>query len=203
MSSLKRTVGALLALLAAGCAVTSAILVQPHNYMLDDSALLSPEASSSDAAALSPFHSDQASASEQVADRDIVSIIGEGLARLRQARAQQLAAEELANGQDSPATQHLSAEMAELLRGEQEAAAAAASQEQASLTAAASDSQATGSSESGERRAPIVEIETAASSAPASKSDVKQPTQWYNPKEAIPVLKISSMGELFSLGWSY
>jgi len=213
---------------------SQAVLVQPLNYMLDDSGLLGPQVDQ--AGSLSPFQQDQQGGGEQSADRDIVGIIGDSLARLRYARMlnnQQAASvsngqeqqndNSNSNNQDEQAGQ-LSQEMAELLQRDQQEQAAggdAATNGAQSLSSsvasmlmnvaqaaqAAANGDSTDSSDSQSNGRPqIMELDTSpsasgasgshASSAP-SKADLKQPVQWYNPKETIPVLKISSMGECY------
>lgn len=219
----------LLALLAATLCITAeAILVQPNNYMLDDSSMVNQEA---DGGSLAPFYNDQGS--EQAADKDIISIIGDRLARLRYARML-----ENPDGVDSSNAGHFSQEMAELIQREQQEAAAAshnngkaASQQnqeqslsasvadmlmnvaQAAASAGSSDEIMSGESSAqhggihhnnGQGQVPvasrghIMELDTSSAgstSSMPSKADLKTSSQWFNPKETIPVLKISSMGE--------
>lgn len=221
----------LLALLAATLCITAeAILVQPNNYMLDDSSMVNQEA---DGGSLAPFYNDQGS--EQAADKDIISIIGDRLARLRYARML-----ENPDGVDSSNAGHFSQEMAELIQREQQEAAASHNngkplnhnQQEQSLSASVADmllnvaqaaAQASAGSsddimsgESGAQhtgihhnnhgqdqvpvasRGHIMELDTSAggsTSSMPSKADLKTSSQWFNPKETIPVLKISSMGE--------
>lgn len=211
---------------AMSLSVASAILVQPYNYMLDDSGMVGQHDQSG---SLSPFYNDQHGASEQTADKDIVSIIGDGLTRLRFAR--------MMDGQEESAQQqgHFSQEMAELIQNEQQEAkgqdnqepslsssvanmllnvAQAAAQASAPAGSESQSSQEAGqSSQSGSNngevamssRGSIMELDTsAASSSPnaasmPSKADLKSgPIQWFNPKETIPVLKISSMGKFYA-----
>lgn len=230
----KRT-GALMALLALGCCCgqVSSILVQPHNYMLDDSGLLGME--HHDSGSLSPFYNDQAGSSEHSADKDIISIIGDGLARIRYARMleQQPAEHEAGEGSEAnqaPQNGQLSPEMAELVRETENADQAhqegslsssvagllmnvAQAAAQATSGADAGSGGQSGAQESEQARETearqsmgmsargnIMELDTtgSGSSSQASKADLKnvqQNSQWFNPKETIPVLKISSMGE--------
>lgn len=213
---------------------SAAILVQPYNYLLDDSAMVgAPDASAS----LSPYLNEQHEAS---ADKDIAGIIGDSLARLRWARMLDGQQSAVANQQAADEAGHLSQEMAELIRSEQDqqakqeggpdqqtlsssvasmilnvaqAAAAAASsgsvdeahqpQGEAPLQAeqqASSSSSGAQPSHLMSSRGSIMELDTSAGSpsaaSMASKADLKVgPTQWFNPKETIPVLKISAMGE--------
>jgi hypothetical protein len=193
-------------------AMIEAVLVQPHNYMLDDSPLTSQHDS---AGSLSPFYNDQTGSNEQTADKDIVSIIGDSLARLRWARMLDHQQDEQAAGGQ------LSQEMADLIQEgqQQQQSKPEAGGEQQSLSssvasmlmnvAQAAAASATGNDERHEQhqqdsRGPIMELDTSqqgagAGSAP-SKSDLKATSQWYNPKETIPVLKISSMGKLIGGG---
>lgn len=200
---------------------SNAVLVQPNNHMLDDSALTNKP----DGGSLSPFYSDQGASSEHSADRDIMSILGLGLERIRFARMldqqQQSANEEQLS--------HFSPEVAELIHSEhqqrmQEQADKLDSQEQqdqslsqsvanvlinvAQVAAAAQQPQDVSSSqsESNSNAGPGGEQESQPSSSVSSslhsqpsKMDLKSgPIQWYNPKETIPVLKISSMGKFSS-----
>lgn len=190
---------------------SQAILVQPHNYMLDDSGLIGHH--QPDGGSLSPFYNDQAGTSEHVADRDIVSAISHSLERLRFGRTS------LRNDQEDsePSLSHFSAEMADLIQNEQqhqskqqnEPASLSSSVAnvlmnvaQAAADAASGSSDDSSQLESGSgSRGSIMELDTSASSSSSSsapsKSDLKTgPIQWYNPKETIPVLKISSMGKL-------
>lgn len=220
----------LLALLAAtttlSCLFAEAILVQPNNYMLDDSSLVNQE---TDGGSLAPFYNDQSN--EHVADKDIISIIGDRLARLRYARML-----DNPEGLDSSNAGHFSQEMAELIQREQQEAAnnnnGKPSNQDQSLTASVADilmnavaqaaAQASigsddminsessaqpgqsGMSHNGQDRVPIssrgniMELDTSSSGSSSSlpsKADLKTSSQWFNPKETIPVLKISSMGE--------
>lgn len=227
-------------LMVASASFARALLVQPYNYMLDDSAIIN-EQSQSDTGSLSPFYNDQSGSSEQNADKDIVSIVGERLASMRFARM-------LDNQQRDDAHQHqghFSQEMAEMIQREQQEAAAnkqdGSNQEpslssavanmlvnvaQAAASAATNsddsvqdqtDSVVSGSSQAnsgssssssnnnGETpmssRGSIMELDTSPSSAASvsampSKADLKNGPMWFNPKETIPVLKISSMGKL-------
>lgn len=220
---------AILVALLAVAAGANAILVQPYNYMLDDSAMLSAgsQVAQADAGSLSPFYNDQSGSSEQSADKDIVSIIGDSLARLRYSRL-------LDNPEDGSAhSGHLSQEMADLLQSEQQhqnqkdgsGAQEAASQQQqqqtlsssvanmlmnvAQAAVASSESDSVGQQQDGQRptgnngepsltaRGSIMELDTSpATGSGPSKADLKSgPIQWFNPKETIPVLKISSMGK--------
>jgi len=208
----------------------SAILVQPHNYLLDDSSLVDQP----DLGSLSPYYNDQGGSSEQSADKDIVGIIGERLARLSYARM--LDSQQQQQQDERDQASQLSQEMAELLQAEQQAdggkqeasqeqplsvssvasmllsAAQAAAQAQSAADEAANQAAPAGKqassqesrqqgSESGARAGPIMELDTSpgaqASSAQPNKADLKSGTssQWFNPKETIPVLKISSMGK--------
>lgn len=217
--------------------VARAILVQPHNYMLDDSTMVNQQ----DGGSLSPYLNDQ---SEHSSDKDIVSIIGDGLARLRFART----FDNLEEAGQSQAG-HFSQEMADLIQKEQEAqqqsngkqeqsqqeqslsssvasmllnVAQAAAQASAAADPAGEESQTDGAAQSSSQnqnnngnqnhngdvvmssRGSIMELDTSPSSSSGSasmptKADLKSgPIQWFNPKETIPVLKISSMGK-FSL----
>lgn len=196
-------------LLAISVGVSQAILVQPHNYMLDDSSLIGSQ--QPEAGSLSPFYNDQ---SESGADKDIVSAISQGLERLRFGRTSM---HDNSQDESEPSLGHFSAEMADLIQNEQQHQQAKQNNDhQASLSSSvahvlmnvahaaadvasgSSDDSPSGSSNNG---APILELDTSSSnaghSALPSKSDLKTgPIQWYNPKETIPVLKISSMGKL-------
>jgi hypothetical protein len=216
---------------AASISLTRAILVQPYNYMLDDSSMVSGQ---QDSGSLSPYLNDQSGSNEHNSDKDIVSIIGDGLARLRLARNLDNP-EEVAQNQG-----HLSQEMADLIQSEQQAQSAsntgkqeqeqslsssvanmllnvAQAAAQASVSASAEENQQQqqqqndgSNSQSGgdnrdvsmSSRGSITEFDTSPSSSSGatstpSKADLKSvPTQWFNPKETIPVLKISSMGKL-------
>ena len=230
---------AALVLLMSGSLLVSAILVQPHNYMLDDSPMTNQHDSSG---SLSPYYNDAHSGAEQQSDKDIVNIIGDSLARLRLARMldqQQLQQQQQQqqDNQDGAAGQ-LSQEMADLIQSEQQqqaklesqgadqsggslssvasmlmnvaqAAAQAANSPQAddqgqALGESQQDSTSAQQNTGGQSaRGPIMELDTSQAGAQSSaslpsKSDLKQsgPIQWYNPKETIPVLKISSMGKL-------
>lgn len=194
--------------------------------MLDDSSMVSQQ----DSGSLSPYLNDQSGSSEHNSDKDIVSIIGDGLARLRFAR-------NLENPEEAAQNQgHLSQEMADLIQSEQQAQSngkqdqsqqeqslsssvanmllnVAQAAAQASASSAAEESQqqndgAQSNSQSGDNRdvsmssrGSIMELDTSSSSSSGatsvpSKADLKSgPTQWFNPKETIPVLKISSMGK--------
>lgn len=233
MRILRRNSGLLALLAVATCSLQAvgAILVQPQNYMLDDSSMMG--ADHQDSGSLSPFYNDnQAGSNEHSADKDIVGIIGDGLARLRYARMmeQQQSSEE----QQSVANQNgqLSQEMAELLHSEQAQAsdsnqdgslsssvaglllnvAQAAAQATAnSPDASAADAEVAGANSNGAQnqqegqqltmsaRGNIMELDTSSNSGPQpSKTDLKNgphSSQWFNPKETIPVLKISSMGK--------
>lgn len=222
-STLKPAHAGLCILMAASMA--SAVLVQPYNYLLEDE----PPAG----------HNGQLEGSnEQASDKDIMSIIGERLARLRFARM-------LMDEQEDAAQQHFSQEMADMIQRDQQEQAAAANgkqggqaSEQQSLSssvasmllnvaqAAASaagnsaegaegaaheqnpeqgqHSAATGNSQGQQMsaRGSIMELDTSPSSSSGassgsmpSKADLKSGPLWYNPKETIPVLKISSMGK--------
>lgn len=216
---LNTNVASLIALVAAtSLGLTSAILVQPYNYMLDDSQMVNQP----DGSSLSPFYNDH---SEHSADKDIISIIGDGLARLRFARMLDGQADEQSANQQHQQGQ-LSQEMADLIQSEQQQQANGKQdgQEQSlsasvanmllnAAQAAVSDSSSSGADESqqgsdgsqsnqnGEAsmssRGSIMELDTSNSGASMpSKADLKSgPSQWFNPKESIPVLKISSMGK--------
>lgn len=198
------------ALLLAMSAISNAILVQPYNYMLDDSSIVPHH----DSTSLSPFYNDH---SEQGADKDIVSIISDSLARLRFARML-----DHDNQQDETANNgQLSQEMAELIQneqqhqqankqevGEQSLSSSVANMllnvAQAAASAGDEQEQNSGNNHNGDpslgSRGSLMEMDsssaTATSSSLPSKSDLKVgPSQWYNPKETIPVLKISSMGK--------
>lgn len=211
-----------------GCSLAitaNAILVQPYNYMLDDSALISQHDSSG---SLSPFYNDQSGSTELAADKDIISIIGDRLARLKYARmlqhqhqdehgfsqemaelmSQQSGVESQKDGQPEAS---LSSSVASMLMNVAQAAAQAAAPErdepsgshQASEGASKSSAESPMSMSS---RGSIMELDTSSGSAASgnsapSKADLKS-AQWFNPKETIPVLKISSMGKLHSLGES-
>lgn len=211
---------------AASISFTRAILVQPYNYMLDDSSMVNQQ----DSGSLSPYLNDQSGSNEHNSDKDIVSIIGDGLARLRLAR-------NLDNPEEANQNQgHLSQEMADLIQSEQQAQSnekqdqnqqeqslsssvanmllnVAQAAAQASVSSADESQQqndgAQSQSQSGDNRdvsmssrGSIMELDTSPSSSSGatstpSKADLKSgPTQWFNPKETIPVLKISSMGKL-------
>lgn len=194
--------------------------------MLDDSSMVNQQA---DGGSLSPFYNDQSN--EHAADKDIISLIGDRLARLRYARML-----DNPDGVDSPHEGHFSQEMAELIQREQQEAAnnnndgkvANHDQESQSLSASVADmllnvaqaaAQASAgmtddimggeSSQSDRReRAPvssrgsIMELDTSRSGSTSSlpsKADLKISRQWFNPKETIPVLKISSMGKYWLL----
>lgn len=224
---------ALLAVATCSLQVASAILVQPHNYMLDDSAMLAPD--QQDSGSLSPFFNDnQAGAGEQSADKDVVGILGDSLARIRYARMLEQQQQQDSPDEQAPASgqgAQLSQEMAELLQSEQaqpgdpnqegslsssvaglllNVAQAAA---QATANAPASSGADADQSSAGARELPnqqlamssrgnIMELDTSSSSgSQPSKADLKSTShsrQWFNPKETIPVLKISSMGKLSS-----
>lgn len=187
----------------------------------------------SDGGSLAPFYNDQNS--EHAVDKDIISIIGERLARLRYARML-----DNPDGADSSSAGHFSQEMADLIQREQQEAASSNgklannnNQEQ-SLSASVADmllnvaqvaaqasvgandeilngesSAQSGSVQSGinsndryqvpvSSRGSIMELDTSASgsaNSQPSKADLKVSSQWFNPKETIPVLKISSMGK--------
>lgn len=208
----------LLVLMAAtSLTLTNAILVQPYNYLLDDSALVN----SHDSGSLNPFYNDQSGSSESNADKDIISIIGDGLARLKYARM-------LNSQQQDEAAQHqghLSQEMAELIQNEQQSNKQDGSEPSLSssvasmlMNVAQAAAQASTNDDSnhsndgaqaqtgnhGEQpgmssRGSIMELDTSSTGNSASipsKSDLKSATsQWFNPKETIPVMKISSMGK--------
>lgn len=215
---------------AASISLTRAILVQPYNYLLDDSSMVNQQ----DSGSLSPYLNDQSGSNEHNSDKDIVSIIGDGLARIKFAR-------NLDNSDEAAQNQgHLSQEMADLIQSEQQAqsngkqdqqeqslsssvanmllnVAQAAAQASASSAAADDGNQqqsdgTQSNSQSGDNRdvsmssrGSIMELDTSPSSSNGatslpSKADLKSgPTQWFNPKETIPVLKISSMGKLLYL----
>lgn len=206
---------------AASLHLADAVLVQPYNYMLDDSALVG--ASGADSGSLSPYYNDQTGASESAADRDIVTILGDSLARLRlgrmldgQAGAEEALSPEMAelmsgeqqlgsslSGKQDPNEQSLSSSVANMLMNVAQAAAQAASDD-AAAEQQQQQQQHTGSGglqhaaqQQQSRAQPIVELDTSApgASGAPSKADVKQSSQWFNPKETIPVLKISSMGK--------
>lgn len=209
------TLASLLAISTTFNCVAQAILVQPHNYMLDDSSLFGHH---QDGGSLSPFYNDQSVSSEQAADRDIVSAIGQGLEKLRLGRASMLGNQQ----EDSePSLSHFSAEMADLIQNEQQHQSK--QDDPASLSSsithvlmnvaqAAADAANSGNTDESQVEpdsaspaggASILELDTSAASSSASsmpsKSDLKSgPIQWYNPKETIPVLKISSMGKFCS-----
>ena len=209
--------------LALSAIVTSAVLVQPYNYMLDDSSMLNQYDSSG---SLSPFYNDQSAANEHSADKDIVSIIGDSLARMRFARMLEPNNQQQ-NEQEDSAHGQLSQEMADMIQNEQQhsgkslsssmanvllnVAQAAVDHAAASSAAAADDSkeheheqrQAAPTSDmsvSSRGGSQIMELDTSQSGSSGgsmpSKADLKVgSSQWFNPKETIPVLKISSMGK--------
>lgn len=210
---LNTNLASLVALLAAATSlgVASALLVQPHNYMLDDSAMVNQ----ADGGSLSPFYNDH---NEHTSDKDIISIIGDGLARLRFARMLDRSPEESAQQQQG----QLSQEMADLIQSEQQAnqkegqeqslSASVANMLLNAAQAAVQDSSQANSDEAGQAegaqssgnhngdmssRGSIMELDTSnGGSSMPSKADLKSgPSQWFNPKESIPVLKISSMGK--------
>lgn len=210
-------------LVVASISLSNAILVQPYNYMLDDSGLVNQP----DGSSLSSYYNDQGGLGDVNADKDIISIIGDRLARLKYARM----LDHQQHGDDSSNNQgHFSQEMAELIQNEQQANKQDGSQQEHSLSssvanilmnvaqaaaqasAAASDdnsqsNDASSTSSNGNNngevsmssRGSIMELDTtssASSGSAPSKSDLKSGTsQWFNPKETIPVLKISSMGK--------
>lgn len=217
--------------------MSQAILVQPHNYMLDDSSILGPNLA--DASSFSHFLRDHADSDSQQQQ------FRAGRASSSDESAADSSQDLAADNSGEPSLSHFSAEMAELIQNEQRerAAAAAASgrpagEDQAaqSLTAsmahvlmnvaqAAADeaaaaasasandeSSATGSSSSQSQSSSSMnqnEQRDASSangagdslinskSGPSKAFDYFSKTGplWYNPKETIPVLKISSMGK--------
>lgn len=211
-------------LILAISAVTHAILVQPYNYMLDDSSMVNQH----DSGSLSPFYNDQSGANEHSADKDIVSIIGDSLARLRFGRMlDHNNNQQVEVGADNQG--HFSQQMAELIQNEQaNGKQDGSSNEQqtfsssvanmllnvaqaaAQVSTSANDEnqreqEQGGSGQNGDAsmssRGSIMELDTSQTSSNGagsmpSKADLKVgPSQWFNPKETIPVLKISSMGE--------
>lgn len=201
-----------LALLSAA-SISSAILVQPHNFAPDE----------------------QEQEGSFFGDHDFLKL-GERLRDARMLQAADAANQESAAAE--AAEEHFSQEMADLIHREhqhqlekQQASSGIGSENpgEPSLSAsvahvlmnvaraaqAANEDQQQGSASDGQQqqqqqqqamemssRGSILELDTSGASAgpsAPSKADLKQsgPKQWFNPKETIPVLKISSMGEFF------
>lgn len=179
---------------------TRAVLVQPYNYLLDDSSMVGRHDH------LSPFlnqdQADEAEAEEQssrsgrsLQDADQEQQLSPEMAELLQESHQAHGAKE---------GESLSASVANMLLN----AAHAAAQASADEAAGASESNQQSEQSDGNQRPSvgargILELDTSnQQAAPTpSKSDLK-PIQWYNPKETIPVLKISSMGKCDGFTWS-
>ena len=169
-----------------------AVLIQPYNYMLDaaDASLLNAQQSQD---------SSSGGAEHEQPDQDIAAVLGDNQAEVAELLQRQLAAAAAVANQESAAEQQqaqsassLSSSVASLLLNAAQVAAAQQQQDEPSLSSSSSSSQRTHRN--------MMELDT--SGAPSSagqlpnKADLKQapPTQWFNPKETIPVLKISSMG---------
>lgn len=186
----------LVAVFLATSTLASAFLIQPYNYMLDDSAILDHSQAQQDAA-----DRDEAAAS---ADRDFLGLLSDSLNRLKAGRMMH----EATGDDGSASSTHLSQEMADLISEKQQQqpgesvadiflnaaqAAAEASQHQSEAVIQQQQSSANDNVDMAARGS-ILELDTSRQNVP-SKSDMKESNQWYNPKEIIPALKISAMGK--------
>lgn len=195
--------------------LSNAILVQPHNYMLDDSGILG-------------------SAHHQFYERDAADsslLSAASLNNFRSSRSQMLSPAEM-DQQDNgePSLSHFSAEMAELIKNEQRNqanqeepssltssvahvlmnVAQAAADHEAADQVASSQQQATNNdaiinenNNNDQQQQALMSADAGSSSSLSSSSNAKENIAktgplWYNPKETIPVLKISSMGKLIT-----
>lgn len=185
-------------------AATSAVLIQHNNYMLDDSDMIGGQAP--DASSFAPFAYDQGV--EHSADGDIIGSMGRSLfAKMLQDDQDQGANQE-------QGSQSLNQELAELLAATQQQQQQQSEQQMANGEQKQSADGGVGSSSDlisspGDQ---IAELDASLSSgglnaavagSPSvsslqqqpSKMELKASGQWFNPKEIIPVLKISSMGK--------
>lgn len=192
----------LLVLLCAVCA-SRAILVQPHNFApeeQDHAELTFFEQRLRDARMLAAA---AAAAAEEPFSAEMADLIQ---------REHQHQIEKQAN--DAQQEPSLSASVAHVLMNVARAAAQAQAnddQEQSAAAAAATaDAEAAPPADKRQasaaaRNSAIMELDTSSigGQSQPSKADLKQsgPKQWFNPKETIPVLKISSMGEFIVEAW--
>lgn len=181
-----------------------AILVQPHEFAPDQQQ--QPEQSFLEAQLMGLREARELQAAEAAAAgaheaaADEQEHFSQEMAELIQ-REHQHQLDKQHDGQPEPS---LSASVAHVLlnvaRAAQQQQAAADEQQQAQQQQQSEGQQAEMAARGG-----ILELDTSAASAAAaaapSKADLKQagPKQWFNPKETIPVIKISSMGELQAL----
>lgn len=172
--------------------IATAFLIQPYNYMLDDSSILTNSQS----------HNQQQDSDDNLADRDFVGLLSDSINRLKAGRMiqeqQQQAADE-ANANNA----HLSQEMADLINEKQQSGESAAdillnvaqaAAEHVSQQQSEQQQQTNNDNNAMASRGSILELDTSRQQVP-SKSDLKETNQWYNPKEIIPALKISAMGK--------
>lgn len=191
--------------------LSQAILVQPHNYMLDDSGILgansqyydrdSSDSSLLSASPLNSFRSSRAAAEEQEAAAQANDNGEPSLSHFSAEMAELIKNEQRNNNQEEPGS--LSSSVAHVLMNVAQAAAdeaAAANQAQAEADQQAmlnsqGNSNANNNNEQQQQNQQQSLMSLDNGSPNAKDQSSKTGPLWYNPKETIPVLKISSMGE--------